>query len=156
MELDALKEKWAEQDGRLDASLQLNRRFAWMAGTGAAFEFVGIILTGQFLAEHWDEPRFLGPALLLHGWLIAMFASAVRQVILVQGIDYGQPIAGIQRQLEELRVLRVRTTKWGLLTGQLVWWAPWLVVGMKGFFGGMPMRFLGFRMFWRIWLWGLG
>ena len=161
MELDALKEKWAEQDGRLDASLQLNRRllqevtlsrvrsplrrFAWMAGTGAAFEFVGIILTGQFLAAHGDEPRFLGPALLLHGWLIAMFASAVRQVILVQGIDYGQPIAGIQRQLEELRVLRVRTTKWGLLTGQLVWWAPWLVVGMKGFFGRDAYEVFGFR-----------
>ena len=161
MELDALKEKWAEQDGRLDASLQLNRRllqevtlsrvrsplrrFAWMAGTGAALEFVGIILTGQFLAAHWDEPRFLGPALLLHGWLIAMFASAVRQVILVQGIDYGQPIAGIQRQLEELRVLRLRTTKWGLLTGQLVWWAPWLVVGMKGFFGRDAYEVFGFR-----------
>ena len=151
MELDALREKWAEQDRRLEASIRLNQRllrevklsrvrsplqrFAWMAGIGAAFEFVGIVLMGQFLAAHWDEPRFFGPALLLHGWLIAMFGSAVRQVILVRGIDYDQPIAGIQRQLEELRVLRVRTAQWGMLTGQLVWWAPWVVVAMKGFLG---------------------
>lgn len=164
MELDALREKWAEQDRRLDASLRLNRlllgevkmsrvrspleRFAWMAGIGAAFELVGIVLLGQFLAAHWDEPRFLGPALLLHGWLIAMFVSAVRQVILVRGIDYEQPIAGIQRQLEELRVLRVRTAQWGMLTGQLVWWAPWIVVAMKGFWGWMRMRFLDISMFW--------
>jgi hypothetical protein len=121
------------------------QRFAWMAGIGAAFELVGIVLLGQFLAAHWDEPRFFGPALLLHGWLIAMFASAVRQVILVRGIDYEQPIAGIQRQLEELRVLRVRTAQWGMLTGQLVWWAPWIVVAMKGFWGLDAYAIFGYQ-----------
>ena len=160
MELDALREKWAEQDRRLEASVRLNqkllrevkmsrvrsplRRFAWMVGGGAALELVGIALTGAFLVAHWDEPRFLVPALLLDGWLIAMLVSAVRQLVLWRGIDYEQPIGRIQRQLEELRVLRVRTVKWGLLTGQLVWWVPWVVVAMKGFLGVDAYEMFGY------------
>ena len=31
-----------------------------------------------------------------------------------------------------LRVLRIRTTQWALLTGQLVWWTPFLIVALKG------------------------
>ena len=83
MELDALREQWAEQDGRLEASVRLNqkllqevklsrvrsplRRFAWMVGVGATVEFLGIASTGEFLVAHWDEPRFLVPARLLDG-----------------------------------------------------------------------------------------
>jgi hypothetical protein len=39
----------------------------------------------------------------------------------------------IQKQLESLRVLRIRITQWALLTGQVVWWIPFLIVALKGF-----------------------
>jgi hypothetical protein len=48
-------------------------------------------------------------------------------------IDYDKPIALIQKQLESLRVLRIRITQWALLTGQVVWWIPFLMVALKGF-----------------------
>src|ERR1039457_1527111 len=32
-----------------------------------------------------------------------------------------------------LRVLRIRITQWALLTGQVVWWIPFLIVALKGF-----------------------
>jgi len=160
MELDALREKWAERDRRLDAILRLNQRllrevkmsrvrsplqrFAVWVGIGAVLEFAGIVLMRQFLVAHWDQPRFLVPALLLDVWLMAMLAAAVRQLILVRGIDYEQPIAVMQRQLEALRVLRVRTAQWALLTGQFVWWVPAVVVAMKGVLGLDAYEIFGF------------
>jgi hypothetical protein len=50
-------------------------------------------------------------------------------------MDYDKPIAVIQKQLESLRALRIRTIQWGLLTGQLVWWIPFLIVALKGVWG---------------------
>jgi hypothetical protein len=39
----------------------------------------------------------------------------------------------IQRQLASLRVLRIRITTSAVLTGQVVWWIPFLIVALKGF-----------------------
>ena len=150
MELDALKQKWAEQDRKLDVILRLNqqlllaskmnrvrsplRRFAFLVGLGALMGLIGPMLLGQFIYEHWAEPRFLLPALVLHIWVIASLAASIRQIVMALQIDYDKPVAAIQKQLESLRVLRIRTTQWALLTGQVVWWIPFLIVALKGCF----------------------
>jgi hypothetical protein len=148
MELDALKEKWAAYDRKLDTGIRLNRqlllaanmnrvrtplrRFAIFAGMGACMGLVVLAILGQFIYRHWAEPRFALPAAVLDVWVIAAVASSIRQMAMALEIDFYQPVATIQRQLESLRVLRLNATRWGLLTGQLVWWIPLLIVAFKG------------------------
>lgn len=149
MELDALKEKWAEHDRKLDVSIRLNRqllmaanmnrvrsplrRLAFFVGLGALIGLIGPVILGQFMYQHWAEPRFVLPAVVLHVWVIANLAASIRQIAMALQIDYDKPIAVIQKQLESLRVLRIRITQWALLTGQVVWWIPFLIVALKGF-----------------------
>ncbi len=149
MELDALKEKWAEHDRKLDVSIRLNRqllmaanmnrvrlplrRLAFFVGLGALVGLIGPVILGQFIYQHWAEPRFVLPAVVLHVWVIANLAASIRQITMALLIDYDKPIAVIQKQLESLRVLRIRITQWALLTGQVVWWIPFLIVALKGF-----------------------
>ncbi len=151
MDLEALKVTWAEHDRKLDASIRLNRRlllavnmrrvrspmrrFAFLTGLGASIGMVGLVIFGQFIYAHWDEPRFALPAVLLHVWVIASMAASLRQMAMALRIDYGEPVAAIQKQIESLRVLRIRVTRWALLTGQVVWWAPFLIVALKGCWG---------------------
>src|SRR5580658_4487336 len=150
MDLDTLKETWTQHDRKLDAVIRLNRqlllagnmnrvrsplrRFAFLAGLGALLALIALAGLGQFIFEHRTEPRFVLPAAVLHLWVIASVAASIRQMSMALRIDYNQPIALIQKQLESLRVLRIRVTKWSLLTGQLVWWIPLLIVALKGFF----------------------
>src|SRR5580698_2985505 len=140
MELDLLKGKWAEYDRKLDVSIRLNRRllmeankgrlrspllrFAVLAGCGALVGLIGCVILGQFIYRHWAEPRFALPAVVLDVWVVATVAAAIRQMAIALSVDYGQPIAAIQRQLESLRLLRIRIIQRSLLTGQLVWWVP--------------------------------
>lgn len=149
MDLDELKQTWAEHDRKLDLSIRLNqrlllatsldrlrwplRRFAFLAGLGALIGLIGPVILGQFIYQHWKEPRFAVPAALLDAWLIASVAAAIRQMVSALQIDYDQPVTVIQKQLESLRVLRIRIMGWALLTGQLIWWTPFLIVALKGF-----------------------
>src|SRR5271169_3232254 len=149
MELDALKEKWAEHDRRLDLSIRLNlrllisakmsrvrsplRRFAFLVGLGAIPGLIALVILGQFIFEHWAEPRFALPAVALHIWMIASVAASIRQMVMALRIDYDKPVAIIQKQIGSLRVLRIRITKWALLTGQVALWIPVVIVAFKGF-----------------------
>jgi hypothetical protein len=149
MELDRLKEKWAEYDRKLDVSIRLNRqllmaanmnrvraplrRLAFFMGLGALIGLISPVILGQFIYQHWAEPRFVLPAVVLHVWVIASLAASIRQIAMALEIDYDKPIASIQKQLESVRVLRIRITQWALLTGQVVWWIPFLIVALKGF-----------------------
>jgi hypothetical protein len=148
MELEALKQKWAAYDRKLDVSIRLNRqllmavnmnrvrsplrRFAFAVGLGALIGVIGSVILGQFIYQHWAEPRFALPAVVLHVWIIANVAASIRQMAMALQIDYDKPITAIQKQLESLRVLRIRVTQWALLTGQVVWWVPFLIVALKG------------------------
>lgn len=149
MDLDELREKWAEHDRKLDLSIRLNlrlllsanmnrlrsplRRFAFLVGLGAIPGLLALVIVGRFISEHWAEPRFALPAIVLHVWMIASVAASIRQMVMALQIDYDKPVAVIQKQIESLRALRIRITKWALLTGQLVLWIPGLIVVFKGF-----------------------
>ena len=146
--LDTLKDKWAEQDRKLDASIRLNRqlltagainrsrspmrRFSFFMGMGVLLGLVTLVVLGRFIYSHLAEPRFALPALVLHVWVIAYVAASIRQMAMASQIDYNEPILLIQKQIESLRTLRLRVIRWALLTGQLVWCIPFLVVVLKG------------------------
>ncbi len=145
MELAELEGLWKKRDEQLSASLTLNtrllretvlgkaetatrglRRLLWLE---IAFDAVGLLLVGSFLADHLREIRFAVPALFLHLGLIASLGSCVRQLVLLGEADYAAPIVEIQKRLAAVRVLRVRVWKWTLLLAPLAW-IPLLIVGL--------------------------
>jgi hypothetical protein len=150
MELDELKEKWAEHDRKLEQSVRLNRellkamnlrrvesalrRLRIYAGLEAVMWLVVIVALGNFVYEHIGMPRFALPAIALDAMAIGMLSALIRQMVGTSRIDYGQPIAEIQRRVEAVRMLRIRTTQWALLGGTL-FWVPFVIVVFKAFFG---------------------
>lgn len=62
-------------------------------------------------------------AAALDVYAIAMLASTIRQIVALRQIDYSRPVTVIQKQLEMLHVLRIRSTQRALLGGT-VGWAP--------------------------------
>jgi hypothetical protein len=63
-----------------------------------------------------------------------MLAAAIRQIVMARRIEYGHPIAVIQKQLEELRVWRIRVVQWAVPAGAVAW-APFAIVVLKALFG---------------------
>ena len=124
MELDELKEKWAEHDRKLDLSIRLNRqlmretysrraksalwRLAAMLAVGSIAMLAVIISLGAFTAKNWAMPRFAIPAIVLDIAAIATLAALNVQIGMALTIDYTQPIAAIQKRLETLRKFRIR------------------------------------------------
>ncbi len=140
---DELKTRWEEHDRLLEKSLRLNhqlltaarleparsalRRLALSAALEAAAWLAIAVALGSFLAGHIRTPGLALSAAVADVMSIGMLAALVRRAVGNLQIDYGQPVSSIQKRVESLRVLRIRTTKWGLLCGTLLW-VPWLAV----------------------------
>ncbi len=156
--LDELKRLWEAQDRKLDTCLRLNhellraeklkrvrsplRRLVLGLSLEIAASAVGLVLLGNFLAEHITEAGFVWPAAVLDVWLILVIAASIRQLVLANRIDYDEPVTTIQHQLGELRMLRLRAFRLELLTGQIVWWLPFFIVSLKLLFAVDAYRFL--------------
>jgi hypothetical protein len=137
MELDDLKEKWAEHDRKLDESLRLNRqllrdsytrrakfalwRLAAMLAAGSIFMLVVVVSLGRFIAQNWSMPRIAWPAIVLDVLAIATLAALNAQIGLALNINYNQPIAVIQKRLETLRKFRIRYIQVIFLLATLTW-----------------------------------
>ena len=150
MELEDLKRRWEAQDGKLETSLRLNTRLLrdsvlaraetalgglsrllrieLLVNLGAAF------CTGSFLATHLTQTRFLVPGVTLHLCVIALLIAGVRQLVALRTVDLGAPIVAIQRQMETLRIERIRATTYALVASPLLW-TPLLIVALEGLFG---------------------
>jgi hypothetical protein len=150
MELEDVRLRWQELDRKLDASLRLEKRVLteavlsraqaasrW-AGRGILVEIllgaIPVLWLGSFLADHIREPRFWIAAAVLDVFAVASLGSLLRQQALLRAIDWSGPVAAIQRALAEIRVGRVRATKWTLMIAPLLW-TPMLVVALRGFLG---------------------
>lgn len=157
MELDDLKQKWADHDAKLDRSLRLNLQILRDSSLGrvgkalrplsAAIVIEGllnvltVLVLGSFLGDHITEPRFAVPAALLFVCALAILNAGIRQWVGLRTIDYGAPVVAIQKRLAALNVSRIRATKWVFLLSPLIW-TPLLIVGIKGLTGVDPYRFL--------------
>jgi hypothetical protein len=146
MELDELKEKWAEHDRKLELSIRLNRRLlrdtytrrarfalwrlAGILALGSIVMLAVVVALGRFIALNWRAPRLVGPAMVLDVMAIAALATLIAQICLAVAIDYSQPIALIQKRLEMLRKLRIRYIQAIFLTMALTW-APIFIIVMK-------------------------
>jgi hypothetical protein len=145
--LDALEARWAEQDRKLDASLALNARllrelkldktraalgrFGWRTGTDLAVDAVLIFALVAYVAARATagQLRFVVPGLALAAFVAWSFGSGVWMATRLGRVDYGAKVVAIQQQLEALRVLRLRHTKWIFLCAPLLW-PPLFIVGL--------------------------
>jgi hypothetical protein len=149
MELEELKAVWSGLDRKLDANLRLNRKLltaACLDGARSALQRLIValaiegliwlllaVLLGSFVSRHISMPRFALPGALLDLYLIGNLIAVIKQITLTAQIDYAQPVAVIQKQLQALRVQRLRTIQWSLLAGILAW-TPLIVIVLKACF----------------------
>jgi hypothetical protein len=122
------------------------RRLRWWLWVEVALNVLATIWLGDFLASHSREPRFLVAAIPLHAMAIAQLVFGVRQIDRLRRADFGGAVVALQRELETLRIGRIRMTKWTVLLAPLLW-IPLLVVVLEGVFG-----LDAYAMFDRAWL----
>jgi len=150
MNLDDLKNRWMEQERKVDRITQLNLAavrelrlsstksslhwMTWGVGLNLAVVSCAVIWLGDFIAGHIGEPHFLVAALLIDACAIAWIGSTVRQLLVIRGLDYSGPVVAVQKELEKLRIARIRSAKWTFIAGCMLW-APFLIVLLRGTIG---------------------
>lgn len=151
MNLDDLSREWRERDHALEASLKLNRRLlreTWVAqqsagirdiGWDARFEIVTgipcIVLLGLFNSRHLHDWWFLIPGVALQIWVTLALIFGIHERLALRAVDLAQPVTMLQREIEALKMRRMTKLKWAFLTGQVVWYVPFMLVLFKGLFG---------------------
>lgn len=146
MELDDLKTAWQRMDQQLErqatlqfdiaAALQADRakRQLWPVAAGQIVALAVFLPAIGFFAPFWvahrDEPLALVSGLLMHAWCLAIVVSSVMQLYLVAQANSAGPVVAIQRNVERLRLWRVRVAPW---LGMAFWllWIPLIEVLLK-------------------------
>ncbi len=147
MELDQLREKWMEQDAKLDRAIRLNLRGAARAEAKPPLQRFTILqwmnagLTGAailFLGNFWFEQLPVVHLALAGGVLqvlaILLFHAQVRMLIAATAIDFGASIATLKRQVDEMCIHRVRTVQWILILSCFAG-VPTMLVSAKALVG---------------------
>jgi hypothetical protein len=150
VDLDEMKKLWMAQDEKLDESIRLNRelltsanltkarsasqRMALLLSLEAVAWFAIVGSLGSFIYHHIGTLRLSLSGIALDVYAIAMLAATIRQIVAIRQIEYGRPIAALQKQIEMLRILRIRITQLALLGGTIVW-APFVIIAGKVFIG---------------------
>ncbi len=111
------------------------------------FALASVVLLGSFLGDHIGMPKFAVPAAVLDVFAIGFLINVIRQVVVARQIDFGGPIAAMQKKLETLRVLRIRYTQ-GLLVIAVLAWPPLCIVLFKAFFGLDAYELFGWTYIW--------
>ncbi len=150
MDLQEMKDRWTEYDRKLDTSLRLNTRILREINLSRVdsalkrltrlivFELLmdlgAVVALGMFIASHVGEMRFLAPAVLLDVCAVGFVIASIRQLVALYSLDYSAPVVAIQKQIQTLRIERIRITKWVFLLSPLLW-TPLLIVALEGLFG---------------------
>jgi hypothetical protein len=149
--LEELRNEWSERGRYLDERLRLTanlfredwierqRERVWKLRPFGKFSMAVWIATlallGRFLATHAHQPALFITALVLELWVIAAGIAEVRQQQALRQLDFGLPLLHLQVRVEALRIARIRWFNLAFLTGQIVWWIPFVVVVFAGAFG---------------------
>jgi hypothetical protein len=165
-DFDALQERWQTQDARLDAMLELNQRMLQTLqrdqtrGTlGGVFvllwvqfgiDLLAVVLLGSFLGNRlsaWQsELRFMIPAAILFAGAVAVFATVIRQLVMLYAVDASRPVSEVQCRLDTLHALRLQVARAVILIAPTLW-IPIFIVGLRALFdfdtyAWFPMYFL--------------
>jgi hypothetical protein len=128
-----MKGLWAAHDEKLGDSIRLNRellrsvtlkkahsamqRMTLTRSIMAVIWFALVASLGSFISHHIGVLWLSLSAIILDVYAVTMLAATIRQIVDLRRIDYSRPIAEIQKQLESLRVLRIRITQLAPLGG---------------------------------------
>jgi hypothetical protein len=142
--LDELRKEWSDHSRRLDERLRLSadllrddwieqqrervRKVSPCAKFSLAVWIAAVVLLNIFLATHANQPALFLTALVLDIWVIATGVVQVRQQQALRNLDFGLPLLELQAQVASLRIARIRSFNLAFLTGQIVWWIPFVVV----------------------------
>lgn len=151
MELEDLRAEWASRDQKLQQSLDTQRvmmrelvaerqlaklrRVDGLSLFELAVYVVFVVSFGAFLAANWGRWEFFIPALALDIWTIAMGAVTLMERAKLARTDFSAPVLELQKRLAALRAERARMFQWAFLTGQLLWWIPFVIVLFWGVLG---------------------
>jgi len=144
MDLDDLKAEWAKRDQALRQSLQMQTKLSrallmetqmqkLRSSNGMnAFELIiyiaFIMFFGATAASSWGHWTVFVPTVLLDIWTIAMGALTFAERARLCEVDFSAPVLDIQKRLAALQSERARVFQWAFLTGQILWWTPFILV----------------------------
>ncbi|MFT3727381.1 MAG: hypothetical protein QM759_06135 [Terricaulis sp.] len=144
MDLEDLKAEWDKRDAQLQRTLQaqtamlrgitIERELRKLRRHGAMnvlelIVYVGfVIFFGATLASSWGRWTVFVPALCLDIWTVAMGALTFAERARLAQVDFSAPVLDIQKRLATLRAERARAFQWAFLTGQILWWTPFVLV----------------------------
>jgi MFS family permease len=150
MDLDDLKAEWAKRDQAMQQTLKLQsafmrdmviekqleklRRHRIIGVIEFLFYLAFVIGFGAFLAGTWGRWEFFFPALFLDIWTIAMGVITLAERTRLHDVDFSAPVLEIQKRLAALQAERARAFQWAFLTGQVLWWIPFVIVLFWGLF----------------------
>jgi hypothetical protein len=142
--LEELRDEWSDRSRRLDERLRSSadllgddwierqRERASKRGPFGKFSITvyiaTLVLLGHFLGTHANQPALFFTALVLEVWVIANGIAQVHQKLALRNLDFGLPLLELQARVESLRIARIRSFNLAFLTGQIVWWIPFVVV----------------------------
>jgi len=150
MELEDLKNIWAEHNKKLDKNLKVNTYLLKTTtlektrGLMGNFKFETIfelivnvlfyIFLMGFIADHIFEAKFLIPAIILQIMMILSIIWNIYSLNVLSKINYSIPIAVIQKKMERLRLYTIREINLLLIIIPIV--TPcFVIVLLKGLIG---------------------
>jgi hypothetical protein len=160
--LEDLRNEWCDHSRRIDERLRLSadllrddwierqRERMWKVGPFGTFSmavWIGtMVLLNIFLGTHANQPALFLTALIIDIWVIATGIAHLRQQQALRNLDFGLPLLELQARVESLRIARIRSFNLAFLTGQILWWIPFVVV-VAGAFGANLYLSPLFRVF---------
>jgi hypothetical protein len=137
MDIGELERAWHDLDGRLaglERQARREREHRAFASVRArlrplalgqlvqlAIAVAIVVVAGPYWVGHWGTPHLVVYGVAIHAYGIALLIVALTQLMAVWRVDYRQPVLVVQRRLLQLAWLRVRSERWLLMAGFVVW-----------------------------------
>lgn len=142
METNELKELFAAYDAKLDRALQLNegslkkikldkikKQTRWISVLRSievvSFSILVIVL-GSYIADNWAVTHLAVSGIILHVFSLIALVGSIGQLVLLQQIDYANPIVEIRKKIEKVNSHALLFLKLVFLSAP-IWWAYPLV-----------------------------
>jgi hypothetical protein len=124
MELNEVMFLWEMYDKKLEGVVKINQRFVhlieaekvksslaplyWRRVAEIILQTGWLLLLIVFLAKHFYQPAYAVSALVLMAFFIVAFMNSLKQLIIIQRMDYSSEIVAIQGSLAMLQASNLR------------------------------------------------
>ncbi|MTI20987.1 hypothetical protein E1176_08130 [Fulvivirga sp. RKSG066] len=124
MELEEIKSIWQSYEKKLDRNYQLNlellrrtnldkakskiRKLTWMTGITLAFYVMVTFFFVVFAIGNSSSIPIAASSGLLALWTLLISIAAVHELELISRLDYGAPVAELQKRLSHLKLVIIR------------------------------------------------